>query len=537
MLQGSVTKVDSANSASGLYSFNSKGSGFIHSLVSFFYSGVGAAAIPARLRLRKNFGERAFSPAAVLVSVSFYIFLCYKVLFFYTDEGENDALFEGIGTFIFYLIPVNAFTFFIIKTVRLAYLHFKEIYSYSENKSYKYSFYRGDPINDKYSGKIGETLFGYTVDESVIRIYYEPKEFAIKYLARAGLCLAAIAAIIISTYEVSIVYSLFKNKENWLIIVAIFWLFSYLLSCLSLSFSGFCLLVEELSIAKKIRDTVLDMVDGEYDMQFVLKQKELLETPNGSVNGQSLDLAESIFQNPEMANMASFPKMEYEPTVNVASLPNTTHVVEKKNELVAALVREQKPVQKITHTPRATKKAARPGEVDRPDIPQILLICGIVIAVCCGGYVYHKHGLLPFTTYTVNQVADVSPVNSQFTLKTVEGGFNSTVLNFEVTNTGADTLKFPFLDPTDQRAIKLEAPTIFTLVSFTSIPSSEDILRVGLSTNQEFGNMIVVPPYESRSYAVKFGNYSYKGLKQFSIRSEDKTLNQTYLLFKKVALK
>lgn len=308
MLQGSVNKVDSLNSASGLYSFNSKGTSFIHGLVSFFYSGVGAAAIPARLRLRKNFGERAFSPAAVLVSLSFYIFLCSRIIFLFPDDNEDDSFIE-IGMIIFLLIPFNSFSLSLIKTIKIAYKHFKEIYSYSEEQSYKYSYYRGVAITDNYLDKIGTTIFGYEVDEKVIRMYFEPKGFAIEHLKKMGISMALVIPAGFFAYGLTLTDYTGLNFVAIGIALATFWLFTYSFSNFCLAFSGFCLLIEELSIAKKIRDTILDTIDGEYDMQFIMKQKEAFQSSDGGE--ASLDIAENVFQNPELSiSMASFPVFE-----------------------------------------------------------------------------------------------------------------------------------------------------------------------------------------------------------------------------------
>lgn len=303
MLQGSVNKVDGLNSARGLYSFNGKSSAFFQGLTTFFYSGIGAAAIPARLMLRKNFGERAFSPMAVLISVCFYIYLTFNVFLLGLSDIDDEGfpVLGAVGMFIFVLIPFNSFTFFIIKIIRKAYKHFKNIYSNKEHDTYKYSYYRGEPIYHKYADKIGTQIFGYKVDEKLIRIYFEPKGFALKHLA------IGLVSLVISILIIVFVIAGFIGGTEALLILAIptVLLYAYSISNLCLSISGFCLLLEELAIAKKIRDSVLDIYDGEYDMQFILKQKELLQNKN--IENESLDIAEDIFQNTEFSGSASFP--------------------------------------------------------------------------------------------------------------------------------------------------------------------------------------------------------------------------------------
>lgn len=195
MLQGSINQADGLNAVRGLYSFNGKGSSFFHGIITFFLSGLGAAAIPARVRLRKNLGERAFSPFALIISLVFYAYIVYSPLInLIWPDKEGNNIFSDLLAILLLLISsqyllilllllaLNSFNFFIIKTLRLAYLHFKKVYYNSENSSYQYSYYRGDPINALPHKRLGTAFFGYKVDEKLVRIYFEPKDFIFKHL-------------------------------------------------------------------------------------------------------------------------------------------------------------------------------------------------------------------------------------------------------------------------------------------------------------------------------------------------------------------
>jgi hypothetical protein len=317
MLQGTINKVDGQNSARGLYSFNGKGSGFFQGITTFFLSGLGAAAIPARLRLRKNLGERAFSPFALIISVVFYTYIVYTPLInlIWPNKDESNIFSEILAILLLmfslqHLVILiatlffNSFIYLTIKTIRLAYLHFQKVYSKSHNQYYQYSYYRGDPINTSSYKKIGKTFFGYTIDEKLVRIYFEPRDFIVKHLMLGFVSIIIASLLVYSKFYMANIY----GEDKMVLTIIVFCtlsLFFYSVSNFILSFSGLCLLLEELAIAKKIRDSVLDIYDGEYDMLFLMKQKEALQ--NKSTESESLDIAESIFQNSEPFNTASFP--------------------------------------------------------------------------------------------------------------------------------------------------------------------------------------------------------------------------------------
>mgnify|MGYP006870839508 CR=1 FL=1 len=66
--------MDGMETARGFYGMNPTKSPFLGMIVHSYYFLVGAGAIPARLYLRKNMGERAFSPFAFLLSFGFFAY-------------------------------------------------------------------------------------------------------------------------------------------------------------------------------------------------------------------------------------------------------------------------------------------------------------------------------------------------------------------------------------------------------------------------------------------------------------------------------
>lgn len=320
MLQGSVNKVDGMNATKGLYTFNSKGSSFIHGITTFLYSGLGAAAIPARLRLRRNFGERAFSPLAVLICVIFFLYLYFSpLLAFFDDAKEEENIVVGLfsallteiirkfDSYTIALVLFNFFTLFIYKTITLAIVHFKSVYSKNGDNSYRYSFYRGEAKNRIFDNLLNTNFHGHKVDEKLIRMYFEPKYF-IKKNFIIGLLALVITGFL--AYYINDTYS--DNVEDSLqfdlICIVCIMSFSFVLSRFSLCLSGLCLMAEEFAIAKKIRDTLLDTIDAEYDMMFLMKQKDLFKQKN--IEEANLKIAEEIFQNPQKVDLASFPSLD-----------------------------------------------------------------------------------------------------------------------------------------------------------------------------------------------------------------------------------
>lgn len=535
MIQGSVNKVDGSNAASGLYTFNSKGSSFVHNIVSFLYSGVGAAAIPARLRLRKNFGERAFSPSAVLVSISFYIYMCSRVIWFLPEDenDSSDSFVQAIVVIVFLILPLNSFSFFLIKTFKLAYNHFKEIYSHSEDKNYKYTYYRGEPISNNYSHKIGTKIFGYEVDEKIIRIYFEPKGFVVEHLKKAGISLVGIVVVGVSAY------SIYNEGNYWLAVPAglfCLWLITYIFANLSLAFSGFCLLLEEISIVMKIRDTVLDMVDGEYDMQFLLNQKQSFNDKEGTIDpDKSLDIAESIFQNPENTNLASFPV--FEQRINQEDGAKVFQAV--PSEIEDNYIENHTPEIKqtdenIVEQPalEIKERVQESGKKKKGSAGDAAIFFGAILAFF---FFYYSTGFFPFTNYYLNATALVSPPDTKIVLTKVAAGLNSTTLSIEIENRGADTLYFPYTKYGDTRSIKILAKT-YTSKYLGNIFSDTKPNVAYLKPEQSFESIITVPPQEKRKYDLVFDRFPIGTYRDFIIISEDNLLNQVFLQFEQIIL-
>jgi len=292
MLLGSLSKMDGMETARGFYGMNPNKSPFLGMIVHSYYFLVGAGAIPARLYLRKNMGERAFSPFAFLLSFGFFAY--YGI---YPDDdfmllggslgilgameiAQNEI---SVGVMIFINIFFNTYLLFLWWLIRQGIRHFKQVLKKSPENRGQYSYFRGEGkyFEHRLGGKMGK----FNIDERFIRMVIEPLAL-IKY----GFCLLIGSAILgVALY--------FLHTERIAILVSfLLIIFGWIHNLgFAIIFSGLCLFLEEFGIMMRIRGAALDIIDGEYDMAFILKKKEELQS--GKIEQQNnLALAEEIFQ-------------------------------------------------------------------------------------------------------------------------------------------------------------------------------------------------------------------------------------------------
>lgn len=313
MLLGALSKMDTMESARGFYGINPQKSPIMGLIVNSYYFLVGAGAIPARLFFRKNMGERAFSPFAFLLCLGFF---AYYVIYPNEDFMLFGSILGNIGAIdiakgqlgfvelITANLILNACILFLGWMIWKGIIHFKYIIKKAKLNTGGYSYYRGE--GKYFEHRLGGTKWGFKIDERFIRMIIEPLT-----TIRAGLLLF-IGSIAIGFAF----YYVMKDTPNMVVAISLIilgWLNN--LSLLIL-FSGICLFLEEFGIMMRIRGAALDMIDGEYDMQFVLKKKEELQS-GSSNNDSTLALAEEIFQGKK-------PETE---TVQfqVASMPDDVH--------------------------------------------------------------------------------------------------------------------------------------------------------------------------------------------------------------------
>ncbi len=188
-------------------------------------------------------------------------------------------------TLVIFNILLNPCLWYIIWLFRKGVHHFKEIAQKAKQNKIQYSYHRGD--GRYFEHRLGGKKWGYEIDEMFLRMIIEPLAI-IKYGS-----LAFFGAIILGMG----VYFYGKEKGGDLGYILIFlgWLTNLGLITI---FSGFCLFLEEFGVMTKIRGAALDLIDGEYDLAFVMKKKEELEKgKDSSTSTRDFSLAEQIYQS------------------------------------------------------------------------------------------------------------------------------------------------------------------------------------------------------------------------------------------------
>lgn len=310
MLQGSLSKMDGMETARGFYGMNPTKSPFLGMIVHSYYFLVGAGAIPARLYLRKNMGERAFSPFAFLLSFGFFAY--YGI--FPDDDfmllgglAGNLAAMElaqnetGNGIIILINIIFNTYLIFLIWMVRKGVAHFRQVLKKSQENRGQYSYFRGE--GKYFDHRLGGKMWKFNIDERFIRMVIEPLTL-IKYGFGILIGSAILGTVLYFLHSEKI-----ANIASFLLII-LGWINNL---GFVIIFSGLCLFLEEFGIMMRIRGAALDMIDGEYDIAFVLKKKEELQSGK-TEQLNNLALAEEIFQgsNRDIAHFepASLPDKE-----------------------------------------------------------------------------------------------------------------------------------------------------------------------------------------------------------------------------------
>lgn len=241
-------------------------------IISAYYFILGALALPIRLILRKNLGERAFTPFSLLLFL-----VIYAIIQFYI---ELLLLHTSKLVYKFYLNPVYWFVFL---TYFLAFLHFIRVIKLANSGIVSYSYYRGESRYFKFLEKNSENLF-INSGEIFVRLILEP-----------GIVMV-----------ISLTFILFYNSiyGNDLILKGNLELYLNWIWCLFIlvAISTFCLFLEELAIAMNIRAVILDFIDSQIDMEFIeeKRNKYTVKKPNRNQeleNRQEIENIAEIYYN------------------------------------------------------------------------------------------------------------------------------------------------------------------------------------------------------------------------------------------------
>lgn len=283
MLQGALNRKDSQKLIGGFSHFYQKNLILGLLTIGYFFI-VSTLSIPARLILRKNIGERSIAIQSFFLSMIGYIFLSMAFLILFSSLagfGFYEKLATGFintpftftwsGFFFNLLLFLSSpFTILLIVILAKAISHFKFHISNHREKVVGYSFYRGQGIY--FRERLGGAIFGFEINENILRMIVEPLG-----LIKANLLLFVLTVIAMIFRAMNPVENIFFQFIDCI-------LFGTLMVSITLILSSIALFLEEISIMQKGRDAILDMIDGEFDMQKIISVKETLriQAPNST---------------------------------------------------------------------------------------------------------------------------------------------------------------------------------------------------------------------------------------------------------------
>jgi hypothetical protein len=181
----------------------------------------------------------------------------------------NPVFFPGL--LLFLLSPFVIFLFFLsIRAIR----HFKYHFIRAKNNFIAYSAYRGEGRYFKH--RIGGKIFGLEVDEFLLRMLVEP--IALFKIGFAFVTLSIIFVFLRKSHPASgFLFELIDSVNFGILAIGV-----------TLVISSFSLFLEEYSIMQNERNTILDMFDGEQDMQQILAKKDKLKTERPKVSEEKI---------------------------------------------------------------------------------------------------------------------------------------------------------------------------------------------------------------------------------------------------------
>ena len=289
-MRNTLNRGDNRETARGMGRVFASRNILIGAIIEAYDSLVSVLSIPARLLVRKNKGERAFTATALTLSLLVYAVLGIVVFFvFYLDSPNRDFItsslsgLEGLGYFKtllsnLFLILINPALIFLVLVANKAQTHFNRIRERRKEKLVGHSYHRGESIS--HSHLIAKKYKDIVIDDEFLRRKTEP--FAL--FKRAGLIVLLALTFIISLRKIEKVTFLLESLEYTLI--SIFTVGFITLLC------TLFLYLEEYGIWKGLRYSVLDAIDGELDMNKLLELKNAIRieeevTPNESNDEES----------------------------------------------------------------------------------------------------------------------------------------------------------------------------------------------------------------------------------------------------------
>jgi len=284
MINKSYSSLNDREAMQGVASLG-RGISFSSLIFQAFHFVVGVAALPLRLLLRDDLGERTVRPGAFLLSVALHIYY-FTIFDLLIALGATSAITNPSNEDIAILVIValsNPYFIFLVIVIRRGIKHFKQKIRAARSNQTGYSYAAG---KSRYFEKwIGRTVYGFDVNDSIIRLIIEPRAILkwgiLTFLACLGIVLWMVFLL---DSEASYIY-----------------IFIISLGCTGLvaAFDAICLFIDELALQLRKRDKVLDMLDAQDDanelMQYRAKIEEGRTTAgNNQQEADSADLEDDI---------------------------------------------------------------------------------------------------------------------------------------------------------------------------------------------------------------------------------------------------
>lgn len=292
MMYSSLSKLNTQETMQGFYEEEPEDRGIVGAFLDALKFVVSVGAIPARLILRKNMGERAFSPFACFLAVlGLFWWPAFTFLLWI-------ALLASLVSAPF-LIIVNPFLYYLVYVGYLAFKHYKNAFQKARNNQ---TGYTRDPGESRYfKHHKGRIWRGFAVGDEIIRMIVEPKAMVIFGLRMIVLPLPLILAL---NKSLAILKITGDTGNSLKFAVGYICLWS-VVTGFSIVFNGIFLFLDEFGGFLGRRNQVLDMNDNEFEMKYLLLKKETMSKP---VEKDMETL--KIVHNVETLNLASMPEDE-----------------------------------------------------------------------------------------------------------------------------------------------------------------------------------------------------------------------------------
>ena len=283
MLQGKLPNTDSQSLIRGL-SHLMKANPLFSSIIFGYFFLVNTFAVPVRLFFRKKVGERAIGIVSwtICIIVLFIYGQVFLPMYFTWISGTYLDVIPPEGEFVFinsYLFTTPYFTFIWIIIIG-GLIHFFGIYQRMNKGELKHSYDRGDSRILELLKTLFPGIKKYKLLDTWMRIIVEP------ILALAlGMILWNIALIEHPPTELMKLQTSNKLELRYLAnpveirpLIDKYIHNRYLgATGLAVMLSGLCLFLEEFGIKLRRRGLALDLIDSEYDMEYVLEKKREIE--------------------------------------------------------------------------------------------------------------------------------------------------------------------------------------------------------------------------------------------------------------------